>query len=329
MAAIIPLNRIGLDTLYRHTKTTGSHEAGLVDPHAIQSKHHSSRYLPIENTEVDTDFNDRLQAYEFNARCKFVDIIKTLSLQKLPGWLDGMLDQRVLPRLQRIGFDAPVARALFQMAISSWKLMDPANEKLIFFQPAIIKEIEEVRQGIKVMTGNGCDRLLRPEDATERSIFGTINRRAGPENLFDLFDEIGTPWIILPRASRFLEKQDCHYLPAYLKTIDRESSTSCLRLFSRITVEFLANYSLKFADRHHPPQKLTKLLFYGYSALFWKNFTNPPENPANDAAFDPFFNWIKRLARKSEFLGAEENNIVDQMINLKTRLFPSRNANRS
>ena len=349
MAAIIPLNRIGSETLYRHTITTENHEARRADHHAIKSKHHCSRSLPIQKKEFDTDFNYRLQAHEFNARRKFLEINKTLSFEKLPGWLDGMLNQSVLPTLQRIGFDAPVTRALFQMAISSWKLMGPLNEKIIFFQPAIVKEIEEVRQGIKVKAGNGGNRLLRPEDATDRPILGTINNRATPENLFDLFDEIGTPWIILPRASRFLAKQHCQYLPAYLKTIERETNAACLMLFARITAEFLGNYALKFADGHHPPQKLTKLLFYGYSALFWKNLRcppagshagppagshagppadspgGPPENLANCAAFVNFLNWVKRLARKNEFLGTQAENIVDQMINLKAMAFPSRN----
>ena len=142
-----------------------------------------------------------------------------------------------------------------------------------------------------------------------------------------LFDETSTSWIILPRATRFLEKCHCHYLTAYLKTIDRETNELCLRQFGRITVEFVGNYSLKFADERHPKQKLTHLLFYGYAALFWKNLRRPPDILANSGAFNSFFNWIKRLARESEFLGVKENKIIEHMLRLKTLLFPSRNFN--
>ena len=51
------------------------------------------------------------------------------------------------------------------------------------------------------------------------------------EFYFDLLDDISTPWIILPRAFRFLKKSQCHYLPVYLKTIDRENRELCLKLF--------------------------------------------------------------------------------------------------
>ena len=266
---------------------------------------------------TETDLDDRLQQFEINARQKYLDIYKTLSFEKLPGWLDRMLDKSIVPALLPIGFDVPIAKVLFEMATSSWKLLGPLNEKIIAFHPAINTEIEEVRQGLELKSCYSNVKNAWSRYASGTAIPGTINEDASPENLFDLFEEIGTPWIILPRAFGFLEKHHCHYLPAYLKTIDRESSSPCFKLFSRITVEFLGNYSLKFADKHHPPQKLAKLLFYAYSALFWKNLRCPPGNLANGSASDQFINWLKRLSRKSEFLGAEENTVIDQMINLK------------
>ena len=149
-------------------------------------------------------------------------------------------------------------------------------------------------------------------------ISGTIKDNASPESLFDLLHEITTPWIILPRAYRFLKKRECCYLPVYLKTIDRETDESCLKLFSRIAVEFMGNYTLKFADRCHPLDQLTKLLFYGYSALFWKTLRCPPENLENSAAFDNFFRWMCRLIGKSDFLGPEETTSLNRMIKMKS-----------
>jgi hypothetical protein len=93
-------------------------------------------------------------------------------------------------------------------------------------------------------------------------------------------------------------------------------------------VEFVANFSLNFADRQHPTDQLTKLLFYGYATLLWKTLRCPPENMENSAAFDSFFTWISRLARKSDVLGQEENAVIDQMMKIKTMVFPTSNFNR-
>jgi hypothetical protein len=90
----------------------------------------------------------------------------------------------------------------------------------------------------------------------------------------------------------------------------------------------LGNFSLKFADRHHPPDQLTKLLFYGYSALFWKTLRCPPANLENSAAFDSFFTWICRLVRQTDFLGSQEAACINRMIKMKTMTFPARNFSR-
>ena len=326
MAAIVPCEKIGLKAHRHQKRSINNLNISPTSSHLLKSDQRSVRSIHFLDSEIKTDLDNQLRTLENKARQRYLDIYKTLSFEGLPEWLDRMLEQNVMSTLHRIGFDVPVSKVLFKIALSSWKLLGPVNEKIVAFHPAIIREIQEVRQGLKLNAHDSTEMIPQSHHAAETSVPGTINQDVSPENLFSLFDEIGTPWIILPRASSFLEKHHYHYLPVYLKTIDRESNASCLKLFSRITVEFLGNYSLKFADRHHPPQKLTKLLFYGYAALFWKNFRNSSKNLENGSAFDLFFKWLKRLARKSEFLGAEENNIIDQMINLKTMVFPSRNA---
>jgi hypothetical protein len=271
------------------------------------------------------EFDDQLLALEKSARCRYSKILKSLTFKKLPRWFDQMLDDSVLPVLHRVGFDAPISNVPFKIASSSWKLMGPLNEKIVAFQPVIDQQIEEVRQGIKLKACRSRDMFLRSAVALPQIISGTMKDTASTKNLFDLFDEIATPWIILPRAFRFLKKHQCHYLPVYLKTIDRETREPCLKLFSRIAVEFVGNFSLKFADRHQPPEQYTKLLFYGYSALFWKTLRCPPENLENSAAFDNFFVWLCRLMHKTDFLGDEEATSINRMIKMKTMSFPARN----
>lgn len=274
---------------------------------------------------TEAELEEQLLALEKTARCKFSKILKSLTFNKPPRWFDQMLDLSILPTLQRIGFDEPISKAVFKMASSSWKLMGPLNEKTTAFHPTINQQIAEVRQGLEIKIRKNNNMLPRSAAALPQLNSGNIMSIASPEKLIELLDELATPWIILPRAFRFLEENQCRYLPVYLKTIERETQEICLKLFSRITVEFVANFSLKFADRHHPPDQLDKLLFYGYAALFWKTLRCPPESLENSVAFDNFFNWICKLLRKSEFLGNEEQTLVRHMIKMKTMTFPARN----
>jgi hypothetical protein len=274
------------------------------------------------------EFDDHLLALEKNARFKYLKYLKSLTFEKSPRWFDQMLDRSLLPALHRIGFDRPISEALFKIALSSWKLMGPQNGKTISFHPLIDQQIEEVLHGFELNASKNGFMTECTTGALPQIIPGTIKNNASPQNLFDLLDKITTPWIILPRSLRFLKRKQCWYLPVYLKTIDRENVEPCLKLFSRIAVEFMGNYTLKFADTHHPIDKLTKLLFYGYSTLFWKTLRCPPENLENCAAFDNYFRWICRLVRTSTFLGPDERATINRMIKMKSMIFPARNFSR-
>lgn len=293
----------------------------------LMPKKDSNRPYPADGLGIGAEFDDRLLAWENIARSRFSKILESLTFKKPPRWFDQMLDHSILPTLHRIGFDEPISKVVFKIALSSWKLMGPLNEKIVAFHPMINQQVEEVRQGLELKTRKNSDLFPRSTGALPLPISGTIKGIASPENLFDLLDEITTSWIILPRIFRFLKKRQCRYLPVYLKTIDREPREFCLKLFSRIAVEFVGNFSLKFADRHHPPDQVAKLLFYGYSALFWKTLRYPPENLENSAAFDNFFNWLCKLVNKSDFLGNDESTFLNHMIKMKTMTFPTRNFN--
>ncbi len=276
--------------------------------------------------DTNKDFDRQLQAYENSARCKCLKIYKNLSLNKLPGGLEQMLARRILPTLQRIGFETLISKMLFEIAPSAWKLMGRADRKIIPFQPLIDREIEVVRQEIKSKFDNRGGHFSPFTAEWFGFIPGSIKHGKFPEQLSKMLDEITTPWIILPRAFRFMEKEQCRYLPVYAKILDAEDHEFCLQLFSRITIEFIANFSFKYADRRHPREPLSKLLFYGYAALFWKTLRCPPVNLENSAAFNHFFTWISRFARQNDLLGKAENSLVDQMIKMKTHAFPAINT---
>ena len=325
MAAISPCKIIRYDNYCLNKRPPVYPSVQPAGCRSQMPKADSSKPFSVYGLGAGAEFDDQLLALEKIARHQYSKILESLTLKKLPGWLDQMLDHRLLPSLHRIGFDEPISKVLFKIAPSSWELMGPLNEKTVAFHPVVNQQIEEVRQGLELKACKKSDMFLRSASALPQIITGTMKDNASPENLFDLLDEIATPWIILPRAFRFLEKHQCRYLPVYLKTINRQTPESSLKLFSRIAVEFVGNFSLKFADRHHPPNQLTKLLFHGYSALFWKTLRCPPDNLENSAVFDNFFKWICRLVRKNDFLGNEETTDINHMIKMKTKAFPAGN----
>ena len=328
MSAVTPSNIIRYENYCLHKRSPTYPSLQAADSPYRTHKTDSTKPCSVYGLGTGAEFDDRLLALEKSARYRYAKILESLTFKKLPGWFDQMLDDSVLPVLHRIGFDAPISKVLFKIASSSWKLMGPLNEKIVAFQPVIDQQIEEVRQGLELKARKNRNLFARSAVGLPQIISGTMKNNASTEDLFDLFDEIATPWIILPRAFRFLEKRQCHYLPVYLKTIDREIREPCLKLFSRIAVEFVGNFSLKFADKHHPPDQLTKLLFYGYSALFWKTLRCPPGNLENSAAFDIFLAWICRLMRKTDFLGSEEATSINRMIKMKAMTFPAKNISR-
>jgi len=290
MTSISPHKLIRFEKYPLKKGPASSRQANPVGHHPRQSKKLSDPLYPVADHSAGINFEGQLRAFENIARHEYLKISKSLSFPKLPPWFRQRLEQSILPTLNRIGFDESFGRILFAMAASPWQVMGPANKKIRVFHPGIDQEIEEIRRGL-LMQAN----------------------------------EIATPWIVLPRAFSFLKEQDGRYLPAYLKTIDRETNEHCLKLFIRIAVEFVGNYALKFANNRYPPNQLAKLLYYGFSAMLWKNLRCPPEGMENCAVFDNFFKWINMLARKSDFLGREEMKSIDQMIEMKTTAFPTRN----
>ena len=269
------------------------------------------------------DFDKRLQVFENYSRHQYTRVYKALSLGKLPDCLKRNLDQDILPTLRRIGFENAISKTLFEIAQSAWNPMISANKKIVPFQPLIDREVQEVLQGIKLE--NDSRRGAFPGLALEPQVrvFGSIRESMSPDHLFKMLDEIATPWIILPRAFRFLEVHQSHYLPHYVKTLKVQTREICLKLFSRITVEFMGNFAFKFADRRYPPRRLSKLLFYGYSVLFWKTLRCPPRNMENSLAFDNYLSWLKRFSAQNGLLGEKENAFFKQMVTMRNRAFPA------
>ncbi len=133
------------------------------------------------------------------------------------------------------------------------------------------QDIAEVRQGLLIQADRRMALRSRLAFLTPQESYDRLQEAMDPANLRLLIDEIVTPWIILPRAYNSLQRHHVHYLPAYMKTIDNESNEGALHIFTRIAIEFLANFTIRFADQRYPPEQVVRLVTAGYTALFWRN----------------------------------------------------------
>ena len=145
-----------------------------------------------------------------------------------------------------------------------------------------------------------------------------------PANLHRLFDEITTPWITLPRAYNMLEPHHVHYFPAYLDMIQKETNEEALHIFTRIAIEFLANFSIRYAGEEYEKEDVVRLLVAGYRAMFWKNLSSPPRGFEDVRIFEHFFTWLKYSGSRLESATGEIPAIVREMEQKKRFIFPSR-----
>lgn len=236
--------------------------------------------------------------------------------------MDEHLTTRVIPTFSRIGVDGTLVRALFGLASEAWGALDTASAKLLRMHPNMQQDIAEVRQGLliqadrKMALRSGLV-FLTPQESYER-----LQETMDPANLHLLIDEIVTSWIILPRAYTSLRRDHVHYLPAYLKTIDNEADEEALHIFTRIAIEFLANFTIRFADKRHPPEQVVRLVTAGYTALFWRSLNTPPRGFEDIRIFEHFLTWLKYSGCRAKTPSHDLEATIQDMESRKAVIFP-------
>ncbi len=235
-------------------------------------------------------YEKRLRQLEAKAQEKFLAAIENLPQVKPADWFMHLLDESIIPAFIRIGFDETIARALFQMAAPGWQKMGPITKECVWFHPAIIKNIREIRSGI----------VSKSESASS--------------------------WMILPRAYHPLKKHHSRCLPGYLKFLDKETNSEFRKLLVRIIIEFTGNFTFKYLNEILPQRQIIYAIFSGYAAMFWKILRNPPQGFEDDLIFCHFLRWAKLFRRRCTALKHDMAKTIKQMEEEKQKVMPVKNS---
>lgn len=221
----------------------------------------------------------RLRQCEAAAREEFCQAVEALPDMKLEGCFSRQLDNTIIPALTRIGFDESFARLLFQTAAPSWQRMGPLTNKCIWFSPDLIRNLNAIREEKASNAGSKSD----------------------------------TSWIILPRVYHFLEEEQSAYLLCYLNYLAGEPASKFRRILTRIIIEFVGNYALKYRSSKVSGCRTDAAFFYGYAAMFWKNLRNPPPGFEDDLIFNHYLRWIRSFRSRCPELNDDMAQGIRQM----------------
>lgn len=251
---------------------------------------------------------------------------EALSLPRMPVGLNRIVDTTVLPALKRIGINESFAVALIQIAMPAWESIGKTGDKIRFLDPEALTMVAEVDQGLLRQAQKTYDTYFRPSLSSPAEFFEMVEQRMHPRNLFDLLDEISTSWIILPRAFSYLEKKHCRYLPLYLDMLTRSTNELCLDKWIRITIEFIANYTIKFADKTLPIEGVINFVVSGYEAMFWHTLRSPPVGFEDNRIFEHYLNWMSHSGALAAPVSEMISEVIGRMISGIHKVFPSGNA---
>jgi len=281
----------------------------------------------VQNKAIPTnDVSRAIEEYESRAWRSCDTSLKSMTLPKMPRWFDSVLNTRILPVLSEIGMDVSFARALLQMAMPAWELIGPMNDKTVFYEPEALSELQEVEQSLLRKAENIYATRFWPSLKAPQDFLNTVKQSLHPRNLFGLLDEVSIPWIILPRAYRSLKREHCRYLPLYLDMIVQSKNEQSLDKWIRIVIEFLANYSIKFANSACPGEKVRDFMVNGYEAMFWRNLKSPPAGFEDIRVFEHYYSWMTHSGSGLEVLDTLVPPAINRMKSGMRTIFPSGNG---
>ncbi len=111
-------------------------------------------FLKDQNT-----FEKHIKSLEKEAQEKHHSSIQAMPKVELSNWFIRLLENRIIPALRQIGFDDSFGWLFFKMAAPAWESMGPITDKDVWFHPIVIKNIEEIRNGILSKEQRGSENL--------------------------------------------------------------------------------------------------------------------------------------------------------------------------
>ncbi len=269
------------------------------------------------------NLQSQITSFELEAKARCHSAQRRLVTEKPASWFLPILEDNILPSLSQIGIDRRLGKALFQIGCRSWQRMGPSVNNCLWIHPSLTRSILEIRNGLLIEAEKREKAKFEFNILDRQQRYEYISRSMSPANLSSQLDDIFPSWIILPRAFSLLKENDGCCLISYLKYTGREKNSDFRKLIIRIVIEFLANYSLKFAGASQCSKAVAEVIFYGYAAMFWKNLQQPPEGCEELAIYKNFLHWMKTYKKRAETLSNTMQRTLDDMVGMEEVLFPA------
>ncbi len=265
----------------------------------------------------------KIDSFEREARERYNSAVCQLNNQKPASWFLSILNNSILPPLSQIGLEKELSKTLFQIAHTSWQRMGPSVSDCLWIHPSLTRNIREIRKGVQKSAEDKAwiEALLNQSDSAQGNEL--IKRSMAPDNLTSLLDNIYPSWIILPRAYSLLQENDGCCLISYLKYVNREKNPTFRKLIIKIVIEFLANYSLKFAKENQPSKAVAEVIFYGYAVMFWKNLQQPQQGYEELSVYKNFLNWAGMFLKRRISYSQTMERTFSEMTDIEKIIFPN------
>ena len=286
---------------------------------------------PDRKTTIDPpdplpSFDAWIQRNEFAARSQFSARAAALNSGETGGWFDRMLDRHILPVLDKIGFDKILARSVMALAAPAWKAMGPPPASGIRIDPALTRKIDQIRSSTKAVSRQEKNNRNLLHSRRPAELISLAGSNADPAGLTSLLERVTASWLILPRAYRSLNIDDSRCLPVYLAHLESEQDPAFRKVLSRVTIEFIANFTRKYRQPALSDENTSALLFFGFAAMFWKNLRQPPAGRQDDMISDHYFQWARKLREKNSVPSTAMDMTAAFMYSARQRIFPQPDA---
>jgi len=267
---------------------------------------------------------ERLKDLQQQGFQSYTEKAQDLDVSPLPGSLHEYVTNRMMTPLKKLGFEKPIIQTLFGLASETWESLVTLPDNLVSLDSKMQHVLEEVRKGLLYQTDENSSSYSGSDFISPLETHSILQQTMDPANLHLALKEISTPWIILPRAYSSLKPQHASYLSAYLQIIEKETNEKALHIFTRIVIEFMANFAIRFADDKYPKNQVTVLVAAAYKALFWKNLHTPPQGFEDTRIFEHFLTWLKLSGSHPLRSNPELGNTIRTMEEEKSYIFPSK-----